>query len=72
MFVFKNSVSKAMLDAHPNLVMKMVGLDKQVKALRATLDHMQTNLVQVRAHGNMAAMKPVRKRARKDGVEFID
>ncbi len=32
-FAFENSVSKAVLDARPNPILKMVGLDEQVKAL---------------------------------------
>ena len=32
-FVFENSISKVVLDACPNPTLKMVGLDKQVKAL---------------------------------------
>jgi hypothetical protein len=67
-FVFKNSVSKAVLDAHPNLVLKLIGLDEQLKAIQALADHIQTNLAQVRAHGNMAVMKPLGKKARKDGM----
>ena len=71
-FAFENSVSKAVLDARPNPILKMVGLDEQVKALRASMDHMRTNLVQVWAHGNMVAMKPLRKKAKKDGEETIN
>ncbi len=71
-FVFKNRVSKAVLDARPNLVLKLIGLDEQLKVIRASVDHIQTNLAQVRAHANMAAMKPLAKKARKDGVESID
>jgi len=56
------------LDAHPNLVLKLIGLDEQLKAIRALADHIQTNLAQVRAHGNMAVMKPLGKKARKDGM----
>ncbi len=71
-FIFENSVSKAVLDVYPNPVLKMIGLDKQLKAIRASVDHIQTNLAQVRAHGKMAAMKPLGKKAKKDGVEAID
>jgi hypothetical protein len=71
-FIFENSISKAVLDAHPNPVLKMIGLDEQLKAIRASVDHIQTNLAQVRAHGNMAAMKPLGKKAKKDRVEAID
>ncbi len=71
-FVFENSVSKAVLDARPNPALKMIGLDEQLKAIRASVDHIQTNLAQLRAHGNMAAMKPLGKKAKKDRVEAID
>jgi len=71
-FVCENSVSKAVFDARPNPVLKMIGLDKQLKTIQASVDHIQTNLAQVRAHGNMPAMKPLGKKARKDGVEIIE
>ncbi len=71
-FVFENSISKAVLDARPNPVLKMIGLDEQLKAIRASVDLIQTNLVQVQAHGNMAAMNLLGKKAKKDGVEAID
>jgi hypothetical protein len=71
-FVFENSVLKAVLDARPNPALKLNGLDDQLKAIRATADHIQTNLGQVRAHVNMAAMKPLAKRAKKDGMEEIE
>ena len=71
-FVFKNSVSKAVLDARPNPVLKLIILDEQLKVIGALVDHIQTNLEQVWAHANMAAMKPLAKKARKDGVESID
>jgi hypothetical protein len=67
-FVFENSVSKAVLDARPNPVLKLIGLDEQLKVIRASMDHIQTNLGQVRAQANMPAMKPLTKKARKDGV----
>jgi hypothetical protein len=70
-FVFENSISKAVLDARPNPVLTLIGLDEQLKVIRASIDHIQTNLAQVRAHGNMAVMKPLAKKARKDGVETI-
>ena len=70
-FVFKNSVLKAVLDAHPNPVLKFNGVDEQMKVFQATLDHMQTNLVQIRAHANMAAMKPGGKKAKWGGVAEI-
>ncbi len=71
-FVFENSVSKAVLDARPNRVLKLVGLDEQLKVIRATMDHFQTNLGQVRAHANMLAMKPLAKKARIGGMEIIE
>jgi hypothetical protein len=71
-FIFENSISKAVLDTRTNQVLKMIGLGEQLKAIRASVDHSQTNLVQVRAHGNMAAMKLLGKKAKKDGVEAID
>ena len=71
-FVFENSVSKAVLDARPNPVLKLISLDEQLKVIRASVDHIQTNLAQVRARANMAAMKPLVKKARKDGVESIE
>ena len=71
-FVFENSVSKAVLDARPNPVLKLVGLDEQLKSMRATMDHMQTNLGQVRAQANMPAMKSQAKKARIGGVEIIE
>ena len=71
-FVFENSVSKAVLDACPNPVLKLNGVDKQLKAFWATVDHMQTNLVQICAHASMAAMKPVGKKAKGGGVMEIE
>ena len=71
-FVFENSVSKAVLDARPNPVLKLVGLDEQLKVIRATMDHFQTNLGQVRAQANMPAMKPMAKKARIGGVDIIE
>jgi hypothetical protein len=50
----------------------LISLDEQLKVIRALVDHIQTNLEQVWAHANMAAMKPLAKKARKDGVESID
>ena len=43
-FVFKNSVSKAVSDARSNPVLKLIGLDEQLKVIRASVDHIQTNL----------------------------
>ncbi len=63
-FVFENSVSKAILDARPNPILKINGLDEQLKVIRAGMDHVQTNLMQIRAHVNMAAMKPLAKKAK--------
>jgi hypothetical protein len=71
-FVFENSVSKAVLDARPNPALKLVGLDKQLKVIRATMDHFQTNLGQVRAQANILAMKPLAKKARIGGMEIIE
>ena len=68
-FVFENSVSKAVLGARPNPILKLIGLDEQLKVIRASMDHMQTNLGQVWAQANM---KPLTKKARKDGVEYIE
>ncbi len=62
-FVFKNSVSKVVLDARPNPVLKFVGLDEQLKVIRAT--------GQVRAQANMPAMKPLGKKAQIGGMEII-
>jgi hypothetical protein len=70
-YVFENSVSKAVLDSRPNPVLKLVGLDEQLKVIRATMDHIQTNLGQVWAQANMPAMKPLAKKARIGGVEII-
>ena len=66
-FVFENSVSKAGLDARPNPVLRLNGVDEQIKAVRACIDHMQTNLGQIRVHANMAAMKPLAKKKAKIG-----
>ena len=71
-FVFKNSVLKAVLDAHPNPVLKLNGVDEQLKVFWAMVDHMQTNLAQIHAHANMAAMKPEGKKAKWGGVAEID
>ena len=71
-FVFENSVSKAVLDARPNPVLKLNVVDKQMKVFRATVDHIQTNLAQIRAHSNMVAMKPVGKKAKGGGMMEIE
>ena len=63
-FVFENSVSKAVLDARPNPILKLNGVDEQLRVFRASVDHIQTNLSQIRAHTNMAAMKSVGKKAK--------
>jgi hypothetical protein len=63
-FVFENSVSKAVWDTRPNPILKFNGHEDQMKVIRAGMDHMQTNLAQIRAHGNMAAMKPLAKKAK--------
>ena len=71
-FVFENRVSKAVLDGRPNPVLKLNGMDDQLKVLWATVDHVQTNLAQIRAHANMVAMKPVGKKAKGGAVAEID
>jgi hypothetical protein len=63
-FVFENSVSKAVLDAHPNVILKVNGLDKQLKVIWARMDHMQTNLSQICVHANMPTMKLLAKKAK--------
>ena len=55
-FVFENSVSKAVMDARPNPILKFNGLDEQVKSIKSVLDHIQTNLVQIRTNAVMPAM----------------
>ncbi len=70
-FVFKNSVSKAVLDAHPSRILKVNRLYDQLKVVHAGMDHMQTNLAHIWTHGNMPAMKPLTKKA-KAGVAEID
>lgn len=65
-FVFENSVSKAVLDSRPNPVLRVNGLTEELKVARANIDHIHTNLSQIRAHTNMTAMKPLGKRAKKD------
>jgi hypothetical protein len=47
-------------------------LDEQLKSMRASMDHMQTNLGQVQAQANMPAMKSLAKKARIGGVEIIE
>ena len=37
-FVFKNSVCKAVLNAHPNSVLKVYRLDEQLKTIKARMD----------------------------------
>ena len=71
-FVFKNSLSKAVLDTRPNPVLKFIGVDEQLKVFWATVDHIQTNLAQICAHANMAAMKPVGKKAKGEAVLEIE
>jgi hypothetical protein len=72
-FVFENSVSKAVLDARPNPILMKNGVDEQLKVFRASMDHINTNLSQIRAHTNMAAMKPVGKKAKVvDGVAICE
>jgi len=52
------------LDAQPNPVLRLNGVDEQIKAVRASVDHMQMNLGQIRVHTNMAAMRPLAKKAK--------
>ena len=63
-FVFENSVSKAVLDARPNPILKVTGLEGQLQTIKASMDQIQTNLAQVRSHAGMPAMKPLAKKAR--------
>jgi hypothetical protein len=63
-FVFENSISKAVLDACPNPILKVNGLDEQLKTIKAGMDQIQTNLAQVRAHAGMPAMKPLAKKVK--------
>ncbi len=70
-FVFENSVSKAILDARPNAILKVNGLDKQLKVIQARMDHMQTNLSQICVHANMPAMKLLAKK-QKGGLQEIE
>ena len=69
-FVFENSVSKSVLDARPNPVLKINEFDDQLKGIRTTVDHMKTNLSLIRTHTGMQAMKPLAKKARFTGVEI--
>ena len=71
-FVFKNSVSKVVLDARPNPVLKLNGVDKKLKVFQTQVDHMQTNLAQSCSHTNMTAMKPAGKKAKGEGVMEIE
>jgi hypothetical protein len=71
-FVFENSVSKAVLDARLNPILKLTGLEEQLKLVWGIMDHMQTNLGQIQAHTSMAAMKPLGKKAKGDGVAEIN
>ena len=43
-FAFENSISKAVLDARSNPVLKLIGIDKQFKVIWALIDHIQTKL----------------------------
>jgi hypothetical protein len=42
-FDFEHSVSKAVLDARLNPVLKLIGLDEPLKVIWASVDHIQTN-----------------------------
>ena len=63
-FVFENSISKAVLDACPNAILKVNGLDEQLKTIKAGMDQIQANLAQIRANAGMPAMKPLAKKAK--------
>ena len=52
------------LDGRPNPILRANALDEQLKLVRGTIDHIQTNLGQIRAHTSMPAMKPLAKRAK--------
>jgi hypothetical protein len=41
-FVFKNSVSKAVLDARPNPILKVNGFDEQLRTIKAAMDQIHT------------------------------
>ncbi len=69
-FVFENSVSKAVLDAHPNAILKVNGLDGEIKSIKAGMDQIQTNLAQIQTHANMQAMKPLTKKTKFAVVEI--
>ena len=63
-FIFENSILKAVLDAQPKPILKVIGLNEQLKTIKAGMDQIQTNLAQIRAHGGMPAMKPLAKKAK--------
>ena len=63
-FVFENSVSKAVLDARPNPILKVTGFEGQLQTIKASMDQIQTNLAQIRTHAGMPAMKPLAKKAK--------
>ena len=63
-FVFENSVSKAVLDARPNPILKVTGFEGQLQTIKASMDQIQTNLAQIRTHVGMPAMKPLAKKAK--------
>ncbi len=71
-FVFKNSVSKAVLDVHPNQVLKMNGFEEQLKLVRGMINHMQTILSLICTHASMPAMKPLAKNAKTGGLMEIE
>jgi hypothetical protein len=39
-FIFENSVLKAMLDTRPNPILKLTGLEEQLKLVWGIMDHM--------------------------------
>ena len=52
-FIFENSILKAVLDAQPKPIFKVIGLNEQLKTIKAGMDQIQTNLAQIRAHAGM-------------------
>ena len=52
------------MDACPNPILKVNGLDGQLQTIKAAMDQIQTNLAQIRTHTGMPAMKPLAKKAK--------